>query len=752
MTSKNSFWASIKENNKRRIWLWLVAALTYVIAFPTVIAIRISQVKTNEAYLLETLGESLGRETIHNDLVNQMLGCFGVNNYVLMAVASLFAVISAIQGFGYLYHRRKIDFYMGMPVKRSRRFRVIWLNGVLIYLIPSLLGTLLGWLIAAANGTMTAAVFTESITAYGLLLCLYLGVYHLTILVVMLTGNVIITCMGTAVFFLYELAVRALLSGYKAMFYKSFVYRDDFVTPVLSPFALYITYAARHNDGLGNGFATVVYLLLFAAAAGVIAYVCYLKRPAEAAGKAMAFKLPQPFIKIFLAVPVTLLAGYVVSRAVGYDPVWGEGSVGFVAFTMMIVLVVVCCLIQVLYEFDIRGIFHKKLHILISAAAVTVIFLVFRYDALGYDTYLPKVENVASAAVITPYEYSYYGGNNYFNEDLEYVAKDKFIMDNMYLTDIGAVNKLLKKSIETFDEYENLNQLYTKEDACWYTLEVVYRMDGRRTVSRRVYADLNDPETMELLDRIQDSDEYISGAYISMAENLDRLLAAGNENNRITITYGTNIYNQKLTSKEAAELLALYKEDIKESSFSEMRESIPTGSLRINIEKRRVNYSSYVGSEIRIYPFYTKCVEYLKAKGIYMENFLNLEDVEKIQVTNYNFEIQQQEQGNLSEDVSYDAEGNIAMAVEQEYIADASEYIRNAVYDKEEDIRQICDKIYPSEWIYSGWGMDAQAEESYSVIVYFKPEKSVDGMGIANYVFLKGETPEFVRKDTVYEE
>ena len=32
MTSKNSFWVSLKENNKRRIWLWILSAFTYLVA------------------------------------------------------------------------------------------------------------------------------------------------------------------------------------------------------------------------------------------------------------------------------------------------------------------------------------------------------------------------------------------------------------------------------------------------------------------------------------------------------------------------------------------------------------------------------------------------------------------------------------------------------------------------------------------------------------------------------------------------
>lgn len=745
MTSKKSFWASIRENNKRRIWLWLLSALSYLIIFPTVTAMTISRVKTNEAYLIESLGEVLGRETLYNSLINEMKACLGVSNYVLMAVAALFAVISAIQGFGYLYHKRKIDFYMGMPVKRNRRFWVIWLNGVLVYLIPSFFGTLLSWLIAAGNGIMTTDVFRESILAVALLLCLYFGVYHLTILAVMLTGNVIITCLGTAVFFLYEFAVRTLLSGYSERFYKFYVYQQDFIIPLLSPFSIYVRYASKHAQGLGNGLVTAIYLLLFAGVIGIVAYLCYLKRPAEASGKAMAFKFPQPFIKILLVVPITLLAGYVVSDVIGYDPIWGDGNVGFVIFAMAVVLIVVCCLIQVLYEFDIRGIFHRKHHILISAVAVAVIFLIFRYDILGYDTYLPKAEKVSSAAIVTPYEYSYYGGNNYFDDDFDYVNKSDYIKDHMYLADIGAINKLVKKSIDTVSEYEDMGQLFSDEEAEWYTLEVDYRMGGRRTVSRKIYVNLNDPETMELLDRIEGADEYISGAYISVAENLDRLLMK--ENDKVTATYGSNVYYQKLSREEASELLKLYGEDVKKCSFSELRESIPTGSLRINYERRKLNYTSNIEAEIRIYPFYTRCVEYLKAHDYYMDNFLNPEDVEKIQVTNYNYEAAKQEKSDAAAYGSA-AEATLAMGAAQVYDMDTSEYIRYAVYDDEKDIREICEKLYPSEWICTGWSMKADTEADYYVTVYFSPEKSKDGAGVENFVFLTGEVPEFVQKDT----
>ena len=322
-------------------------------------------------------------------------------------------------------------------------------------------------------------------------------------------------------------------------------------------------------------------------------------------------------------------------------------------------------------------------------------------------------------------------------------------MEHMYLTDIGAVNKLLKISNDTIAACDDLSRLYydgTNEQ--WYNMVVVYRMGAKRTVSRRIYVNLDDPQTMELLDRIGSSEEFIDGAFISAVETLDNILAK--DIDKVIVYYGSNIYYQKITKEEASELLALYREDIREYRLSDMRNSIPTGSLRLSVERKNSNYTSYRESEIRIYPFYTRCVEYLKEKGIYMDGFLKAEDVEKLQVTNYNYALPKQAQSDMTVAEAYDVDAALVMGREKEYIADSSEYIKNAVYDQEEDIKKLCDKLYPSDWICPGWSMEAETENDYSVYVYFKPGKSVDGMSIGNFSFLKGDTPEFVKEDTVY--
>ena len=47
MMSKNSFLVNMKENNKRRIWVWVISILCFVLAYPVGVALMIKQAQTN---------------------------------------------------------------------------------------------------------------------------------------------------------------------------------------------------------------------------------------------------------------------------------------------------------------------------------------------------------------------------------------------------------------------------------------------------------------------------------------------------------------------------------------------------------------------------------------------------------------------------------------------------------------------------------------------------------------------------------
>lgn len=757
MTSKNSFLASLMENNKRRIWLWLVSVLGFVILWPSAVAMTISRALRMSANYMEAYGAQMGEQLLKEQLISGIRYILGISDNFLYVGIAIFAIISGIQGFSYLYSRKKIDFYMGMPVKRKRRFFIIWLNGILAFLIPYLIGKGIGILFALVNGGMNGAILSETMMASALSLFFYLGIYHLAILAVMMTGNVIITGFGVLVFLLYEGMIRIIIQSYMDLFFKHFSYYGFQASPMLSPFTMLQEFAQKFENGQGNFGLTMLNLLLFAIGIGIIAYLCYLKRPAEAAGRAMAFRFPQPIIKILLTIPMTLLAGIIISDMSNYDPVFGDQGIGFIIFSMALTLLICNCLIQVIYEFDIKGIMHKNIHILISGAAVIFIFLIFRFDIFGYDTHIPAVEKIESAAFIPSQDY-YYGGNTYVDEQMNYLSAEEYASEYMYLSDVGAVSKLAKKAMVEANSIEQFDVYRGDLEGTWYSAMVIFRLGNGKEVCRNIYVNVEDAENVELLNRIEDSDEFRLGYYLGAGDILDQALKDSKK--EISVLYGNSVYQQKLGIEDLKELLTLYKKDIQTAGFSNVRENMANGYLLINTTTRHQSYSSIRESFIEIYPFFTECINYLKERGYYMENQIRPEDVERIQITNYNRKLQEAKEKELQESeaaFSTDAETNLYLGAQAQragYYGSDFDMRTFATYDDQAEIEKLAEYIYPENFSYANWSREKGADTEYSVTVYFKPDSNVakDYGNTAYYSFIEGEVPEFVVKDTLYTE
>ena len=749
MTSKNSFLASLKENNKRRIWLWIVSIFGFVMLLPSLIMMLISQHTNRYDFYLDSYGEALATQMLRENLtrdLNYILNV-GYGSEIWLLVAG-FAVLSGVQGFSYLYSRKKIDFYVSMPIKRKKRFLIIWLNGVLAYAIPCFLGLAVSLMIVATNGVLTNEIILGTWQSYLILLCMYLGVYHLVILAVMLTGNMIITGFAIATLFLYECMVRVIIMGYMELFYKYYSYRGYSTNPLLSPFAILFDYQNAFESNKGNIWLTILYLLLFATVAGIIAYVCYLKRPTEAAGKAIAFSKPKAILKIMIAIPVALMAGYFSGEIVGYSPLYGNHNCGVMFFVMALALIGTCCLMQVIYEFDIKGILHKKSHIVISALLIILIFAVFKYDLTGFDQYIPDAEKVDSAAIATPTDSYLYYGNDYWDEDMKYISKEEYVEEYMYLTDIGAVNQLMKHSMELVDQYEDMNLLHEDESREWRRVTVTYRMADKRKVSREMLIDLADEETIALLDRIESSEEYIAGGIFGASDILQKAL--DDESRKISVSYGNGTYLTKLKKEEAQELITRYQEDVRTGGFLKYRESVPTGSLCLEFEEQYSYYTAYTQAELLIYPFYENCVAYLTENGYYIPEIIKAEDVEKIQIINEHYDLVEEARNQQDE-----ASTPMAEIVIADYaIKDINDEFRRIVtYDTPEEIAAIIEKLYSREQLNGSWHSTKLLDNNYSIKVYFNPESgatAIDNEGFGYYVFEQGEVPEFVEEDTAY--
>lgn len=738
MMSKNSFLVNMKENNKRRIWVWVISILCFVLAYPVGVALMIKQAQTNLDWIKAEYGAA-AESILQSRLLENVKYMMGTS-FILMGFTVAIAVIAGIQGFSYLYSRKKIDFYMGMPVKQSRRFLVIWVNGILIFLLPYLMGMGISLLLAAGNQACNGEILATALRAFGIHFCLFLGMYHLSILAVMLTGNMVVTGLGLLVLCLYEFMVRAVDYSYKSLFFRYFGGHFYEQVPLFSPIGLY----EKLVSGSGREGIMLAAMLALSLVIGLLSYFCYCKRPPEAAGKAMAFAKLGTVIKILLVIPAALFVGEIVGGVVDFYPLSGMDGVWHVLTAIVLTAILGCGVIQVIYEFDIRGALHQKRHILICVVLAAGCFGIYRYDLFGFDRFVPKPDQVESIAFIpSTYDEGGYSDSWIDRDSLKLISGMEYAKRYMYLQNVEDVCLLADYSM---GEYNKIDQAAgeDEENGYWSYATILYRMKSGRTAERGVYINMEDEQSLGLLEKIIDSNEFLEGYNVAATDVLERKIEQ-TEGFKLSFQFGNGVYENRLSAQDTRELLAAYREDLKETGFQEKRQEVPVGVLSMETESTYWYYGGGSTSDwwnvgLNIYPSYERCIKLLAEKDCEVESQLQTEDIAQIVVVNENQDVELlREQEYLSgEEVMVDPSAVTTMVKKS--------------YTGQEKIARIAESIYPEEMVDYRWDNGPQADYEISVIVYFKPGTMMDKQYGTNayYRFIKGTVPDFVLADTAY--
>lgn len=237
-----------------------------------------------------------------------------------------------------------------------------YLNGIGIYGVCYFCALLLAFAVGGVLGAFSVKTILFGLGGFLCNMLFFTAVYNLSIMAVMLTGNVLVTLMGCSVFLLYEYMIRFLMDGMQSAFFRTYCsFGNTTSNSWTSPVFTYLNGISDMSSYLwGNGSRYMVSFLeklaviaVQALVYGIAAYVLYRKRKAEAAGMAMAFTKSKSVIKLLLMIPVTLLAG-----------LWFRGlsgdSVFFTVLGMLIGLLLSHGLIQIIYEFDIHSVLNKN--------------------------------------------------------------------------------------------------------------------------------------------------------------------------------------------------------------------------------------------------------------------------------------------------------------------------------------------------------------------------------------------------------
>lgn len=716
MTSKNSFWANSLENQKRRIWVWIVAFLMWLLNYVGVLTVYLSRIKY-------WYGEGAYRnlEEFQKAFVQAAQDALGFQESLFITVA-ISAVIIGHQGFAYLNDRRKVDMYHSVPVSKKRRFFVIYVNGIIIYLTAALFSLVIGTVVAAKQGAVTGSVLAVIGIAFVWNLIWFLVIYHTMILAVMLTGNNFVALCAFAVLSVYEYILYSCISTFKYNFFERV---NDYYVPFGTKLSVLDDYTS-HTYELKSmskpqemAQAALPYLgkwVILAMVLFIAAYVCYNKRMSEAAGKAIAFRKIKPVIKILVVVEVSMIVGGIV-RDAAYEN-------DMLMLTGMIVGAVICCAVmEVIYEFDLKCILHHWISSCAAVLCVLAVFCIFKFDLLGYDSYVPDADQVESVLFEPNADYG-----NYWNEELEYVSRNSYLMEHMHITAVEDVLTLARKDQQ--ESYESMNDPRR--------VEVVYHLKSGRDVERAFWVDFDNPANEELLNHIIGSKEYREGMYQIVQDDAfcDKVK---------TITYSNGCVSNALPLEDAETLREAYLKDLEQMDFSLLRKNFACGTITFGTP-------NYMSIEYPVYDTYSNVISYLKERGVYYPVWLDAENIASITVTNYHNEMYANEEGEFADPASYNLySGTMATAVDV-YGAYEDLTVQETFYEKEQ-IEEIIKHIYPC-YLPSNWN-DVQAFDSnYIVNVEFKKDSDYPydrTQYYFNYSIFAGQVPEFVAEATALE-
>ena len=402
MTLKNlSYKTLVRRNLSSRLWL---VALTLLGSLGTLL-LPLFMVRESFHAQMRVLAQveaaAAGKEILQS-AQESALFLLSMDNYVVKVALVLLASVCGVAVFRYLHDRQQVDFYHALPINRTHLFLVNYVSGILLVLPLFVLvyAITVGAAFSMGFGTLlTGAVMAHTVLGHSLF---FLVNYTVMVLCTVLTGNTIITVL-LALWVQFSLPLAALMhQAWQMLLHVTFTVpseRQMYTITNGSPIVKYFTSMTRAEvdpDFVGTfGTAVLWYPLILGVVLLALSYVLFVRRRSERAGAAVAFeplKAPlQWYMSLFMGSACALL----------FTAMFSGDSTGWAWFGLLFGVVLFHAIIEIIYEFDFRALFHHWKQMLILCAAAVAVFAGFRADIFGYDSYLPNQSQVAAVGLWT---------------------------------------------------------------------------------------------------------------------------------------------------------------------------------------------------------------------------------------------------------------------------------------------------------------------------------------------------------------
>lgn len=623
MRSKTLSFNVWKELWKKQIWVFAVSCLAYFMAYPVMGMIKLDSMmrwgegKRNFTQIMQRIFyESLYGSSQYSD------GWLMLILYVSIALG----ILCAIQGFSYLHARRKVDFYHSLPIRREKLLLAQVTIGLTDYVIPAVAFMLLLMCVGVVRGVFTMKALGAGCAAVLAGFAFFLLAYALAALAMLMTRRILVGICGTAVFFCYIPVLLLLLEGYATEYFDTFCINEFVSRTKLWTLGVYgspLSWAYAVNGRLPeySGWLSLAAAVLVAVLILLLDAAVYRRRSSEASGNSMAFDRPAFVIRIFLVVILTLAsAGFFGSMDGQVHDFW-------MVFGYVFGLLLSYTVIQMIYYLDIRKIFTGKCSLLFSAVAAALVITVFRFDLVGYDTYIPKQEEIINISMDV----------RELSERTDISTKDR--LDHMKL---GCDDQLYELAGEladhVFQDKNNIRQT---------SVYVCYECKSGKKIYRRYCVPVDD-EVRGAVEKLYEYPEMLESYFSIVQVGNDQIGSMSLMDDGAMITLFSDKDNRRY------ELADAIREDLKQMDSTCIPEEIPVGILNYMVDLSPLGYQSYRyvdpfaekgpnhsydwSESIYIYPSFTNTLELLKKMGYTLQSTVDSSRIEQITVYQFSDE------------------------------------------------------------------------------------------------------------------
>ncbi len=428
MTSRALFYKGMIEDLRHRVWMIALSCLGSFMAMPVFFLLMRQEWDDRIEYW--TPASLWNIDEYKLEVVSGFFQEYLTVTCGIILVAG--ALIVGIFGFRFVFSKKMVDLYHSIPITRKQLFLIHYVDGFLIWFVPMLIGAFICMVFAAfflGNASAWLAVTGKLMVTIGNLVIAFLLVYHVAMVAVMLSGNIINTLISGAIISFIVLAfygmIEAFATTYFSTYYSFFgenLQNVIWASPI--PGAIYQLYMCGMNEIQAVPLVMNLLMIVFL---WIASFAIYNRRPSELAEQGIKIKSVQVVFKTL----VTCLAGMV--GWILFYFITGEESIGWMIFGTVLAAVLVYGIMDIIFHMDFKAFFAHKLQMAVTVAASIVIGFVFLFDLVGYDTYVPDKDDIVNMGVymnrfgFSRSDYSYGDNNNTTTDrinNMEYTDRD----------------------------------------------------------------------------------------------------------------------------------------------------------------------------------------------------------------------------------------------------------------------------------------------------------------------------------------